>query len=122
MRATLVKKITPEMVLEFARLFNDHNPIHVDAEYAAQTRFKKPIAHGPLIAGFIGALVATELPGPGSIYVKQDLRFVAPIYVGDDVEILVEIAEVIDAHRMRLRAQCYSDARLAIDGEIVVYL
>lgn len=88
-------------------LSGDSNPVHLDADYAATTIFKKPIAHGMLVASTISALIAMEIPGPGAIYLAQDLRFLKPVYFGDEITTRVSI-ETYDekAGRMTLRTCC----------------
>lgn len=99
--------IDAEMVRAFAMLSGDSNPVHLDADYAATTIFKKPIAHGMLVASTISALIAMEIPGPGAIYLAQDLRFLKPVYFGDEITTRVSI-ETYDekAGRMTLRTCC----------------
>ena len=99
--------INAEMVRAFATLSGDSNPVHLDAEYAATTVFKKPIAHGMLVASTISALIAMEIPGPGAIYLAQDLRFLKPVYFGDEITTDVSV-EAYDeqAGRMTLRTCC----------------
>jgi len=77
--ASLTKTFNEKDVLTFANISGDYNPIHVDAEFAATTRFEHQIVHGMLIAGMISAVLGMQLPGPGCIYLKQDLKFRAPV-------------------------------------------
>lgn len=81
--ATLTKTISDEDIAAFARISGDANPIHLDDAYARSTRFKGRIAHGILAAGLISAVLGTKLPGPGAIYLSQDLKFTAPVRPGD---------------------------------------
>ena len=83
--ATLTKTVTDEDIATFARISGDINPIHLDDDYARSTRFGNRIAHGTLVAGLISAVLGTKLPGPGAIYLSQDLRFKAPVRPGDTV-------------------------------------
>ena len=83
--ATRTKTITDEDVRAFAAVSGDKNPIHLDEDFAANTRFGKRIAHGMLSASLISAVLANDLPGQGSIYLGQTLQFVAPVFVGDEV-------------------------------------
>src|SRR5947209_7522379 len=83
--ATFAKTITEADILMYAAVSGDTNPVHINAEYAAQTRFGERIAHGMLTAGLISAVIGTKLPGPGAIYMSQSLRFVAPVRLGDTV-------------------------------------
>jgi acyl dehydratase len=89
--ASLSKVITLEDIEAFASITGDYNPVHIDEEVAAKTRFKGRIAHGMLSAGMISAVLGTKLPGPGGIYINQDLRFLRPVYPGDCITAEVEI-------------------------------
>jgi 3-hydroxybutyryl-CoA dehydratase len=83
--ASISKTITDDDIRMFAAASGDHNPLHLDDEFARQTRFGRRIAHGMLSASLISAVIAHELPGQGSIYLGQSLRFVAPVFPGDTV-------------------------------------
>lgn len=122
--ATIAHIITPSAVDQFAELTGDTNPVHLDDDYAAQTRFKRRIAHGMLGAGLISAVLGTRLPGPGSIYLSQTLRFAAPIHLGDRLETRVEIIAMrSDKPIATLRTSCTNqDGVLVIDGEAVLML
>ncbi len=121
-KASLAKKITESDVLRFAEVTGDKNPVHIDEEYASQTRFKERIAHGMLTASLISAVIGNRLPGPGNIYVSQSLEFKAPVKLGDVIEAEVEIIEKIpERNRLRLRTVCRNqDGVVVIDGEAVV--
>lgn len=83
--ASLSKIISNEDILSFAQLSGDINPVHLDEDYAAKTRFKGRIAHGMLSAGLISAVLGTRLPGPGAVYLSQTLKFRAPVAIGDEI-------------------------------------
>lgn len=85
MSASYTRIISEDDITQFARVSGDNNPIHLDDDFAAKTRFKKRIAHGLLSGSFISTVVGTQLPGPGSLYVSQTLKFRAPVYIGDTV-------------------------------------
>ena len=85
MSATYAKTITEADIVLFAAVSGDYNAIHTNEEYAAATIFKGRIAHGMLTAGFISAVLGTKLPGPGCIYLSQNLKFKAPVRIGDTV-------------------------------------
>ena len=89
--ASLTRTITEAHIVNYAGLTGDMNPVHVDAEYAAQSMFKERIAHGMLVAGLISAVLGTQLPGPNSIYLGQDLKFVAPVMIGDTIKVVVTV-------------------------------
>ena len=92
--ATLSKTITDEDIRTFAALTGDHNPIHLDDDYAATTRFGRRIAHGMLSASLISAVLANKLPGRGSVYLSQSLQFRAPVYPGDTVTARVTVTKI----------------------------
>src|SRR3954451_24614241 len=93
MSAEHTKTVTEADVVLFAGITGDFNPVHVDAEAAAKSRFGARIAHGMLSAGLVSAAIAMKLPGPGSIYMSQSLRFTRPVMIGDTVTARVEVAE-----------------------------
>ena len=120
--ATLTKTITDEDICTFAALTGDHNPIHLDDEYAATTRFGRRIAHGMLSAALISAVLANELPGRGSVYLSQSLKFVAPVYPGDTVTARVTVTKLrADKPIVTLETVCTNqrDEQL-LTGEAVV--
>jgi 3-hydroxybutyryl-CoA dehydratase len=86
--------ISEELVNNFAKLTGDFNPLHLDEEYASRSIFKKRISHGLLPASFIGKLLGTRLPGPGTIYLYQNVEFKAPVFVGDTIVVHLEIIEI----------------------------
>ena len=86
--------VTENMVNTFANISGDHNPVHLDSEYASTTIFKEKIAHGILVSGFISALIANEIPGNGSIYLKQNLEFKAPVKLNDTVITKITILDI----------------------------
>jgi 3-hydroxybutyryl-CoA dehydratase len=83
--ASLSLTVTDDMVTRFAELTQDSNPVHLNDDYAAKTRFGKRIAHGVLAMGLISAVLGTKLPGPGAIYLNQQVDFLAPVYIGDQI-------------------------------------
>ena len=96
-QATLSRTITEDDILLFALVSGDHNPIHLDAEYAERSLFGKRIAHGFLIGSLISAVLGNALPGPGSIYLGQTLKFLAPIHIGDTVTVTVKVVALREA-------------------------
>ncbi len=97
MTASIGKTITEADILMFAAVSTDTNPVHLNAEVAAATQFGVRIAHGMLSAGLISAVLGTRLPGPGTIYMSQSLRFRAPVKIGDTVTATVEVIALDDA-------------------------
>jgi 3-hydroxybutyryl-CoA dehydratase len=91
-RASFTKTVTAEDVDAFAELIGDFNPLHVDAEYARKSRFGARIAHGAFTTGLISAALGNELPGPGGIYLSQEIQFLAPVYPGDTITAVVEVS------------------------------
>jgi len=120
--ATSVHRVTSTDVVLYAAVTGDLNPVHVDEPHAAASRFGGRIAHGMLSMGFVSALIARALPGPGAIYLSQSVRFLRPVRVGDVISVRVEIVEVLGAkRRLRLATTCHSASdELLSDGEAVV--
>jgi 3-hydroxybutyryl-CoA dehydratase len=118
------KTITETDVVLFAGITGDLNPAHVDAVAAERGRFGGRIAHGMLSAGLISAVLGTRLPGPGTIYLSQSLRFVRPVRIGDTVTARVEVAELLAAkRRARLHTRCLNqEGEVVLDGEALVWV
>jgi 3-hydroxybutyryl-CoA dehydratase len=116
------KTVTEADVVLFAGVTGDFNPVHVDAEAAAASPFGERIAHGMLSAGLVSAAIAMKLPGPGTIYLSQSLRFTRPVRIGDTVTARVEVAEVLAARRrVRLLTTCRNQrGETVLDGEALV--
>jgi 3-hydroxybutyryl-CoA dehydratase len=93
-KASISKTITDDDIRMFADASGDHNPLHLDDEFARQTRFGRRIAHGMLSASLISAVIAHKLPGQGSIYLGQSVRFVAPVFPGDTVTATATVISV----------------------------
>lgn len=94
--ASISKTITDEDIFAFAEVTGDHNPVHLNDEYAAKTRFGGRIAHGMLSASLISAVLANKLPGAGSVYLSQTLKFVKPVFPDDTVTARVTVTEIRD--------------------------
>ena len=123
MTESISKVITSEDVRKFSELSGDTNPIHLDEKYAKETRYKKNIAHGLMCASYFSGIFGTKLPGLGSNYVSQSLKFKRPIYIGDKVDVIVNITE-IDTRRERVKftTQCSVNSKICIDGFAEIYL
>jgi 3-hydroxybutyryl-CoA dehydratase len=121
-QAVFAKTVSESDVYGFAGITGDFNPAHVNAEYASGTKFEKRIAHGMLSAGFISAVLGMQLPGPGSIYVSQQFRFMRPVFIGDTVTARVEIIEKREEKkRIRVRTWCTNQSgETVLDGEAVL--
>ncbi|MGP8154407.1 MAG: MaoC family dehydratase [Smithella sp.] len=120
--AEFAKTVTETDIYLYAGITGDFNPAHVNEEYAKNTFFKTRIAHGMLTAGFISAIIANQLPGPGTIYLKQDLSFIAPVHIGDTITGRVEILELnMEKNRVRLKTTCSNqDGMTVLTGEGLV--
>jgi 3-hydroxybutyryl-CoA dehydratase len=119
--ASLAKTITDADILLFAAVSMDTNPVHLDAEAAKESVFKERVAHGMLAAGLISAVLGTRLPGPGTVYLGQTLRFRAPVKIGDTVTATVEVAELKPGkNRVTLKTVCTVAGKPVIEGEAVV--
>lgn len=101
-KSSLSKKITDADIRTFADVTGDHNPIHLDEEFAKDSMFKERIAHGMLSAGLISAVLGTQLPGINTIYLKQSLEFTAPVKIGDTITAEIEIMEKMEKKMLRL--------------------
>lgn len=101
--------ITESEVRAFADASGDHNPLHLDEEYAQGTRFGRRIAHGMLLGSYISALIGMELPGEGTIYMKQELNFLRPVYYGDVIRVEIRVEELLqEKKRAVLSTNCYN--------------
>jgi 3-hydroxybutyryl-CoA dehydratase len=120
--AALSRKITDQDIRAFAELTGDHNPVHLDDAFARETRFGRRIAHGMLGASLIAAVLGTELPGKGSIYLNQTLQFLGPVYIDDTVTARVTVTRVReDKSIVTLETVCENQRReTIIRGEAIV--
>ncbi|MGA6925642.1 MAG: MaoC family dehydratase [Desulfosarcina sp.] len=116
------KTVTDADVYLFAGVTGDLNPAHIDETYAQGTFFKTRIAHGMLSAGFISAVIGMRLPGPGTVYMRQELNFLAPVRIGDTVTATVEVIEKLgEKKRVRLKTTCVNqDGTTVLEGEALV--
>jgi len=122
--AEITKTIEQSDIDAFARVTGDHNPVHVDEEFAKTTRFGRRIAHGMLTASLISAVLANKLPGEGSVYLGQTLQFVAPVFSGDEVTARVTVKEIReDKPVVKLETICLNQRdEVVIRGEATVLL
>jgi 3-hydroxybutyryl-CoA dehydratase len=105
--AQIVRRVDHGDVASFVDAVGDYNPVHADREYAATTMFKEPIAPGIWTAGLISGVIGTRLPGPGAIYLAQELKFLKPVLFGDVITARVEVVEVLrERNRVRLKTVC----------------
>ena len=113
--------ITAESIARFVELSGDRNPIHSDDEYAKNSVFKRRIAPGMMVASYISAVIANDLPGPGSIYLQQDLRFEAPVFIGDTITASVRVVETPRPDRWLLETTCTNQQGVTvISGKALV--
>lgn len=118
---TLEKVVTEADIAAFAAVSGDNNPVHLDEEFAKGTFFKTRIAHGMLSASYISAIIGTRLPGQGTIYMQQDLQFMAPVKLGDTLIAKVEVLELIEkGGRARLGTTCLVDDKIVLQGTAMV--
>ena len=119
--ATYTKVITRDMVETFAAISGDTNPVHIDEEYAKETVFKENIAHGILVTGLISKILGCDLPGYGAIYVSQQVNFLRPVKIGDEITAKVEVLAKEDKRRyVTFKTTCENQlGKLVIKGEAV---
>jgi 3-hydroxybutyryl-CoA dehydratase len=121
MSATYEHTVSEADVVKFADISGDHNPVHLDEDYARQSRFKGRIVHGMLSASFLSTVIASRLPGPGTIYLTQNLSFRAPVRIGDKVAAQVTVVDIIpDRARIVLKTVCRVGDTVVIDGDALV--
>ena len=117
----LQKYVTDKDIEMFAEVSTDHNPVHLDDNYAQDTIFEGRIAHGLLTAGLISAVIGEQLPGHGAIYMSQSLKFLAPVRPGDLVYAEVKVTDIqIDKRRVKLDCKCEVDGKNVLVGEAMV--
>ena len=122
-KVEITRTITEEHVDVYAKLVGDNNPIHMDDSKAMESGFHGRIVHGLLIGGILSGVIATHLPGPGTIYLEQDLKFFKPVNVGDTITAVVEIAEIIKEKKniLKLITRIQNEnGDVVIDGYAIV--
>ena len=120
--AEFTKTVSEADIYMYAGVTGDANPAHIDEVYASNTFFKTRIAHGMLLGGFISTVLGNRLPGNGTIYMKQELEFLAPVRIGDTVTARAEVVEIIqDKNRVLMRTTCVNqDGVKVVDGKALV--
>jgi acyl dehydratase len=120
--AQITRRVSDGDIASFVDAVGDYNPVHSDRAYAAETVFKEPIAPGIWTAGLVSAVIGTRLPGPGAIYLSQDLKFLKPVKAGDSISARVEVIDVNrEKNRIRLRTVCTNQrAEDVLTGEALV--
>ena len=123
MSVSYSQTITDADVKSFAGISGDHNPVHVDHEYASKSRYKKRIAHGLISGSFFSALFGTKLPGPGCVYVQQTFNFKKPVYLGDTVTATAKVTSIdSDKRRVFFDTTCTVKNKVVIDGMAELYV
>lgn len=120
--ASRTVQITASMIDLFAQASGDHNPVHLDDDYASQTQFGKRIAHGMLTVSVISAILGNDLPGQGTIYLGQEVKFKAPVMIGDTITATVELIKYREDKKIAtFRTYATNqDGKVVLDGEAVV--
>lgn len=117
----LQKVVTDEDIEMFAQISTDRNPVHLDDDYARDTIFQGRIAHGMLTAGLISAVIGEQLPGHGTVYMGQSLKFLAPVRPGDLVHAEVKVIDIeMSKRRVKLECYCEVDGKKVLVGEATV--
>jgi len=120
-KANFQRSVTERDIQLFAEVSGDRNPVHLDADYAATTQFKERIAHGMLTGALISAAIATTLPGPGTIYLGQNLSFTRPVKLGDQLTVELEVLEKLPKNRVRISTTVLNqDGKAVVKGEAEV--
>ena len=123
MVASYSQTITDSDVKAFAGISGDNNPVHMSNEFADKSRFKRRIAHGLLSASFFSALFGTRIPGPGCVYVSQNLNFKRPVYIDDTVHAMVEVTSIDkEKNRVFFRTVCRVKGKVVIDGSAEIFI
>ncbi|EHH1246042.1 MaoC family dehydratase [Vibrio parahaemolyticus] len=123
MSASYSQTITDADIKQFAGISGDRNPVHLDEEYASQSRYGKRIAHGMNNASFFSALFGTKLPGKGCVYVSQSLKFRMPVYINDTVTATVIIEKIDkDKRRVYFKTYCKVGRKKVITGDAEIYI
>jgi 3-hydroxybutyryl-CoA dehydratase len=119
MRVSKKFLITEQIVEDFAKVSQDFNPIHMNDEYAKKSNFKGRIVHGMLLGGYISNIIANDYPGEGSIYLNQTMSFLNPCYIGEEVEVIVELIEQVKS-KYRLSTVVKNNNDIYITGEALI--
>ena len=115
-RASRSMEVTPAMVHMYAEISGDRNPLHFDEDFVAKTSFGRPVAHGGITTGILHALVAEDMPGPGTVFLSQNWKFTAPVFIGDTI---TATAEVVSVHATKPVCELLVRVERA-DGETVL--
>jgi 3-hydroxybutyryl-CoA dehydratase len=121
MTVSIQNTVSEQDVIDFARVSGDHNPLHMDEEYAKTTQFSGRIAHGALSASYISAVLGNDLPGPGAVFLELNLKFVRPVRIGDTVTSTAEVIEMVErGYRVKLAVKGEVNGKIVMRGEAVI--
>jgi 3-hydroxybutyryl-CoA dehydratase len=121
MKFESVSVVTTENVLEFARISGDTNPLHIDEEYSQNSIFNGRIVHGMLIGSIFSKIIASDLPGPGSIYLHQTMNFLKPIYHDSSIKVIIEVEKLKpEKNIVFLKTTCWIGNTQVVDGSAIV--
>ncbi|MDX1493639.1 MAG: MaoC family dehydratase [Longimicrobiales bacterium] len=121
--ATRTLEVTPESVRLYAEITGDRNPLHFDEEFARRTPFGRLVAHGGITTGVLHALVAEDMPGPGTVFLSQDWKFTAPVFAEDEITATAEVLSVHDSKpvcQIAVKVE-RSDGEVVLEGEAWCY-
>jgi 3-hydroxybutyryl-CoA dehydratase len=120
--AEFAKTVSEGDIYQYAGISGDFNPIHVNAEYARKTFFKTRIAHGMLSAGFISNVLGNQLPGPGAVYIRQEMNFLAPVRIGDTITARATVIGInAEKNKVTMKTECVNqEGTVVIDGQAVL--
>ena len=123
MKASYSQTITDADIKAFAGISGDRNPVHLDENYARQSRFKNRIAHGMFTASFFSAIFGTKIPGEGCVYTHQSLNFKKPVYINDTVVASIEVVNIdLNSRRVKFKTVCAVNGSIVTDGEAEIYI
>jgi 3-hydroxybutyryl-CoA dehydratase len=123
MRGSMRRKITAEDIEKYAELVGDYNPIHVNETAAQESIFGRRVVHGMFTLGLVSSVIGTKMPGYGTIYLNQNINFKAPLYIDDEVTVVVEVMEIINCEKGIYKLHTYAENQyqtIVIDGEALV--
>ena len=121
--AEITKLMSENMVSNFAEISEDFNPVHLDSQYAENSRYKRKIIHGLMATSLFSGLFGTKLPGEGCVYKSQNIRFKRPIYIGDTVTAKVVVTDInVSKKVITFSTRCLVDGKVMIDGESEIFI
>lgn len=122
-KATIKRMMVESDVISFSKTSEDYNPVHLNKEYAENSRYKGQIVHGLMAASLFSGLFGTKLPGMGCVYKSQNIRFKRAIYIGDEVEAKVEVLSIdIERKLVKFKTICTVAGKLMIDGDAEIFI